>query len=72
VPWLTVGLAILIAGHDLSRARLPRLWLRVSDRWLMPLSVVIDRLHNGVVGDYVTWIVVGLALLSLSFAAIGG
>jgi multicomponent Na+:H+ antiporter subunit D len=72
VPWLTVGLAILIAGHDLSRARLPRLWLRVSDRLLMPLSVVIDRLHNGVVGDYVAWIVVGLALLSLSFAAIAG
>jgi hypothetical protein len=39
---------------------------------LMPLSVVIDRLHNGVVGDYVAWIVVGLALLSLSFAAIAG
>ncbi|HWG78435.1 MAG TPA: proton-conducting transporter membrane subunit [Stellaceae bacterium] len=71
VPWLTVGLAILIAGHDLSRARLPRLWLALSDRLLTPLSVVIERLHNGLVGDYVAWIVVGLALLSLSFLAIG-
>jgi multicomponent Na+:H+ antiporter subunit D len=71
VPWLTMGLSILIAGHDLSRARLPRLWLAVSDRALAPFFIVIDRLHNGVVGDYVAWIVVGLALLSLSFAAIG-
>jgi multicomponent Na+:H+ antiporter subunit D len=72
VPWLTMGLALLIAGHDLTRARLPRLWLGVSDRALAPLFVVIDRLHNGVVGDYVAWIVVGLALLSLGFVAIGG
>ena len=70
VPWLTVGLSILIAGHDLSRGRLPRLWLALSDRLLEPLFV-IDRLHNGVVGDYVAWIVVGLALLSLSFIVIG-
>lgn len=71
VPWLTIGLAILIAGHDLARARLPEIWLAVSDRAIRPLFVVIDRLHNGVVGDYVAWIVVGLALFSLAFAAIG-
>jgi hypothetical protein len=32
LPWLTIGLSILIAGHDLARARLPKRWLAVSDR----------------------------------------
>src|SRR5579883_2197284 len=72
IPWLTIGLTLMIAAHDLGRSRLPRLWLALSDRALAPLFVVVDRLHNGLVGDYVAWIAVGLALFSLSFAAIGG
>ncbi len=71
VPWLTIGLTLLIAAHDLGRGRLPRLGWR-SAIALAPLFVVIDRLHNGLVGDYVAWIAVGLALFSLSFAAVGG
>lgn len=70
VPWLTIGLSMVIAGHDLSRAHLPKTWIRFSDRLLEPLFVIIDRLHNGVIGDYVAWIVVGLALFSLSFTAL--
>ena len=71
VPWITVGLSILIAGHDLARARLPKTWLQATDAVVNPLFVVIDRLHDGKIGDYVAWIVVGLALFSLSFMISG-
>jgi len=33
---------------------------------------VIDRLHDCLVGDYVTWIIAGLAFFAMSFAAISG
>lgn len=67
-----MGFALVIAGHDLARDRLPGLWLRVTDRTLRPLLALIDGLHDGVVGDYVAWIVVGLAAFSLTFAVVGG
>jgi multicomponent Na+:H+ antiporter subunit D len=70
VPWLTIGLAILIAAHGLGRARLPRSWRRTLDRLLSgPVLGAIDRAHDGVVGDYVVWILIGLALFSVSSAA---
>ena len=72
LPWLTVGAALLIAAHNLSRDKLPRLWLAASDRLINPLLLVIDRLHSGLIGDYVTWIIAGLALFALSFAAVNG
>ncbi|WGR93113.1 NADH-quinone oxidoreductase subunit E [Bradyrhizobium sp. ISRA443] len=72
LPWLSMGFALVIAGHDLARDRLPGLWLRVTDRTLRPLLALIDGLHDGVVGDYVAWIVVGLAAFSLTFAVVGG
>ncbi|MGH8227911.1 MAG: hypothetical protein ACREU3_08435 [Steroidobacteraceae bacterium] len=67
VPWLTIGLAILIAAHDLSRAWLPRRWVALNDRYVGPIFGALDRLHDGLVGDYVAWIIVGLAFFSLSF-----
>ena len=70
VPWLTLALTVLIAAHDLGRAWLPRSWLRAVER-IVSGSVfgAIDRTHDGVVGDYVVWILVGLALFSVSSAA---
>jgi multicomponent Na+:H+ antiporter subunit D len=72
VPWLTIGLALLIAAHDLGRDKLPRVWLAAADRLVNPLLFVVDRLHDGLVGDYVAWILAGLALFALSFAAVSG
>jgi len=70
VPWLTLGLAILIAAHELGHAWLPRSWSRTSRRVLSgPVFTAIDRAHDGVVGDYVVWILIGLALFSVSSAA---
>jgi hypothetical protein len=69
VPWVTLALAVLIAVHDLARDRLPASWLRVTKRVLAgPVFAAIDRTHDGVVGDYVVWILVGLALFSVSSA----
>jgi multicomponent Na+:H+ antiporter subunit D len=33
-----------------------------------PVTATLDVLHSGLVGDYVTWLVVGLALFTASFA----
>jgi len=33
-----------------------------------PLFAALDWLHSGLVGDYVAWIVAGLALFALAFA----
>jgi hypothetical protein len=63
-------LAILIAAYDLARAKLPRLWRAYSHRLVNPILFVIDRMHDGLIDDYVAWIVVGLALFSLSSIAI--
>jgi multicomponent Na+:H+ antiporter subunit D len=65
LSWMTVGLAILIAGYDLSRSRLPGGPLvRAAGAALHPLHSVLEAWHSGLVGDYVTWIVVGLALMA--------
>jgi multicomponent Na+:H+ antiporter subunit D len=73
VPWVTIALSVLIAAHDLARKRLPRGWLALSERVLtLPVFTAIDRLHNGVIGDYVAWMLAGLALLSLAALAIVG
>lgn len=70
VPWLTLGLTVLIAAHDLGRARLPGSWLRAAERVLSSFIFgAIDRTHDGVVGDYVVWILIGLAVFSVSSAA---
>jgi multicomponent Na+:H+ antiporter subunit D len=70
VPWATLGLAVLIAAHDLGRAWLPRWWLRTAERVLAgPVFAAIDRTHDGVVGDHVVWILIGLAIFAVSSAA---
>jgi multicomponent Na+:H+ antiporter subunit D len=70
VPWVTLGLSVLIAAHDLGRARLPRSWLRGVERVLAgPVFAAIDRTHDGVVADYVVWILIGLTLFAVSSAA---
>ncbi len=41
--------------------------------WLTsPIFTAVDRLHDGIIGDYVAWIVFGLALFSVSVLVIGG
>ena len=69
MPWLTLALTVLIAAHDLGRSRWPKTWLRATDRVLCSSwFTAIDRTHDGVVGDYVLWILLGTALFSVSSA----
>jgi multicomponent Na+:H+ antiporter subunit D len=56
---LAVGLALV----GLYRRRLPHAFSAVGTRTLAPPIRVLRGLHSGVVGDYVTWVAVGTAVL---------
>jgi multicomponent Na+:H+ antiporter subunit D len=55
-----VALGLALVG--LYRKRLPRAVSRVAERSLAPPIRILHALHSGVVGDYVTWVVVGTAV----------
>lgn len=57
---LGLGVAIGVAGLQLSRDRVPRPLVRLQDFILGPVLTGLDRLHNGIVGDYVAWMAFGL------------
>lgn len=70
LPWLSTGLAIAIAAFSLGRGNLPR-WLLRAMR--VPSELLFDfanMLHNNVIGDYVAWIVIGLAIFVVVLAAV--
>ena len=45
-------------------------WLARALRPAVPVVGVLRSLHSGVVGDYVTWLVVGIAVLGGMFALV--
>ena len=67
VPWISVALALAIAAYELTRRRLPRLLVSGWDRRTAPVLNGLQTLHSGLVGDYVAWIAMGLALWALAF-----
>ena len=56
---LAVGLALV----GLYRRRLPQIVGAAAERTLAPPFHVLRSLHSGIVGDYVTWVVVGTAFV---------
>lgn len=62
----TVLLAVAVAAAGLRRPR-PSTRRRGGDR-LAPVATALRRLHSGHVGDYVAWLVLGLAAVSASLA----
>lgn len=63
---LSAAIALALALFELFRDRLPR---RVNDRIrraLKPGVSVLQAWHSGVVGDYVVWLLVGVAVLGLA------
>lgn len=50
MPWLSVPLALAVAGFQLTRCRLPGLLLRGSDRIAEPVLRVLNGLHSGLIG----------------------
>ena len=68
LPWAGLALAILVAVWDLGKRHLPRLLDGSVDALTAPVSIGLDRLHSGLIGDEVAWILLGLALLALRLA----
>jgi|tagenome__1003787_1003787.scaffolds.fasta_scaffold20986112_3 multicomponent Na+:H+ antiporter subunit D len=63
-------LAVALALVGLHRRRLPRVVGAAAARTLAPPIHVLRSLHSGVVGDYVTWVVVGTAVVGGVWAAL--
>jgi multicomponent Na+:H+ antiporter subunit D len=61
-------LALALALVGLYRRRLPRVVSLGARRTLAPPIHVLRELHSGVVGDYVTWVAVGTAVVGGAFA----
>jgi multicomponent Na+:H+ antiporter subunit D len=57
------ALAAILAGGALYRRRLPGSLAASSARVLLPPVTVLKAVHSGIVGDYVTWVVVGVAFV---------
>ena len=56
-------LAFMLAFAALHRRRLPRPFTVAAARGLGPPIRVLHAMHSGVVGDYVTWVAVGTAVV---------
>ncbi len=67
VPWTSVSVALSVAAFALWRHILPTSIVRAIDTATWPLLSLVPRVHTGIVGDYVAWIGVGLALLTGAF-----
>ena len=60
-PLVVVALAALLAAVSLLGARIPR---RDRESWRRVMHAIYDvprRIHSGHVGDYVTWLLLGIA-----------
>jgi multicomponent Na+:H+ antiporter subunit D len=68
LPWVSVGLAVLLAGFNLARQSLPRPLTKLADTALNPMLQLLEAIHSGLIGDYVAWLMAGLALFTLAFA----
>lgn len=67
LPFVSMGLAVVIAGFELSRHRLPALLTGGVDHTVRPVLESLSRLHSGLVADYVVWLLVGLSLFAIAF-----
>ena len=70
LPWLATMLALGLAVLELTWHKLPRRVGTSYDRAIGPVLAVLRAVHSGSVGDYVTWVVVGLAAMGVTFALI--
>ena len=64
LPWVSLVLALTVAAYALSRAHLPGLLRRFGGAIESGPAAWLERAHSGLIGDYVTWIAVGVALLA--------
>ncbi len=67
LAWVSVGLALSGTAYALWRERLPHVVTAAFRRVLHPIDGALRHLHAGAIGDYVAWLVVGVALFTLAF-----
>ena len=67
LSWISLSLALALAALDLFHHRLMAA-ARIATRLVHPVSAVLQAVHSGVVGDYVAWVVVGLALFAFALS----
>ena len=68
--WSATILALVVAAFDLWRGILPDPITRAVGAVSRPFAAGLTGLHSGAVGDYVTWLAVGLALFTATFALV--
>jgi multicomponent Na+:H+ antiporter subunit D len=64
-------LAVLIAGFNLLRRDLPEVVTKGVDVVLRPVFGSLQALHSGLIGDYVAWLVVGVAMFVVAVVIVG-
>lgn len=62
--WISVVGAVAIAGYALTRQKLPKLIVRPVSATQSKPAQALEALHSGLIGDYVAWLAVGLALIA--------
>ena len=63
-----MAVAVSVAALELSRGSTPKVLRKIADVVSFPFALGISKLHTGLVGDYVMWIAVGLAIMTIGFA----
>lgn len=66
--WASVAGAIALAAYALFRHRLPGFVVHPLQRTQSAPARLLEALHSGLIGDYVAWLAVGLALIAGALA----
>ncbi len=66
--FVSVILALAIAAFSLSRRALPHPLVAGIDGLVRPFLDRLQKIHSGLIGDYVAWLTLGLALFAAAFA----
>jgi multicomponent Na+:H+ antiporter subunit D len=68
LPWLSLFLTVALAASELLRDRFPKGVLVARDAMLRPIFYGVRALHTGLVGDYVVWLMLGIAGFACALA----
>ncbi|HJU11452.1 MAG TPA: proton-conducting transporter membrane subunit [Candidatus Binataceae bacterium] len=63
--FVATGLAIALAAFELFGGHLPKSAIKLVG----PVAELLHTVHSGQIGDYVTWMVVGVSILGTALAA---
>lgn len=66
--WISVAIAVALAAYALFRHTLPRFIVRPFSAGQSLPTRGLEALHSGLIGDYVAWLAVGLALIAGALA----